>query len=84
MGSITDLLNFRANDLFPDEEVDWGCEGNTESLVADPNAGKSYYMSGDKKFYCEYDSRTDLEEAIKLKRASLKRSIEVYMEEVQY
>ena len=25
VGSITDLLNFRMRDLFPDEKVHWGC-----------------------------------------------------------
>lgn len=35
-----------------------------------------------KKVYCEYDSRQSLETAIMDKRTSLKRAIEIYMEEV--
>lgn len=35
-----------------------------------------------KKVYCDYDSRQSLETAIAEKTTSLKRAIEIYMEEV--
>jgi len=90
VGSITNLLNFRMRDLFPDEKVNWGCEGHVASLKTETNA------NGDKvtffetvgedgstvKHYCAFESRKGLEEAIKRRRISLKRAIEVYMEEV--
>ena len=90
VGSITDLLNFRMRDLFPDEKVNWGCEGHAAGLQTETNA------NGDKvtffqtvldngttvKHYCTFDSRKGLEEAIRRRRISLKRAIEVYMEEV--
>lgn len=90
VGSITDLLNFRMRDLFPDEKVNWGCEGHAAGLRTETNA------NGDKvtffqtaldngttvKHYCTFDSRKGLEEAIRRRRISLKRAIEVYMEEV--
>lgn len=34
------------------------------------------------KHYCSFESRNGLEEAIKRRRVSLKRAIEIYMEEV--
>ena len=90
VGSITDLLNFQMRDLFPDEIVSWGCEGHAAGLRTETNA------NGDKvtffqtvldngttvKHYCTFDSRKGLEEAIRRRRISLKRAIEVYMEEV--
>ena len=33
LGSIADLANFRANDLFSRDDVDWGCEGNVKKMV---------------------------------------------------
>ncbi|XP_032235405.2 uncharacterized protein LOC116617089 isoform X2 [Nematostella vectensis] len=42
LSAITDLLDFRANDLFPDETITWGCEGKTD-LLTDPKTGKKYY-----------------------------------------
>ena len=33
LGSIADLANFRANDLFSRDDVDWGCEGNVKIMV---------------------------------------------------
>ena len=89
MGSITDLLNFRANDLFQEETVNWGCEGNAAHLRTEELGGKSlkYYettdASGTKtRHYCEFDHRKALENAIQLRRTSLQRAIEIYMEEV--
>lgn len=90
VGAITDLVNFRMRDLFPDEMVNWGCEGHAASLKTETNA------NGDKvtffetvgtngttiKHYCTFDSRKGLEEAIRRRRISLKRAIEVYMDEV--
>lgn len=90
MSPITDLVNFRATDLFPEEAVDWGCEKYVTALKTEKNEDgeevKYYEVSeGEqlkKKVYCPYDSREGLEEAIKRRRSSLRRAIEVYMEEV--
>ncbi|XP_031555995.1 uncharacterized protein LOC116292780 [Actinia tenebrosa] len=81
MGSVTDLLNFRGNDLFPDETIVWGCEINKDKLINDEKSGKSYYMNLEKRVYCEFSSREEMEYSLKRKRVSLKRAIEVYMEE---
>ena len=92
VGSVTDLVNFRMQDLFPGEKVNWGCEGHAATLKTETNA------NGDKvtffetvvqngtviKHYCSFDSRKGLEEAIRRRRISLKRAIEVYMEEVGF
>ena len=90
MSPIANLVNFRATDLFPDEKVDWGCEGYVTALkteINDDGEEVKYYeiSEGDqlkKKVYCPYDSRLGLEKAIKRRRSSLHRAIEVYMEEV--
>ena len=37
LGSIADLANFRANDLFSRDDVDWGCEGNVKKMVEETN-----------------------------------------------
>ena len=92
VGSVTDLVNLRMRDLFPGEKVNWGCEGHAASLKTETNA------NGDKvtffetvvengtviKHYCSFDSIKGLEEAIRRRRISLKRAIEVYMEEVGF
>ena len=90
MGSITDLLNFRANDLFQEDTVNWGCEGNAAHLRTEKKDGKTlkyYEVIGTDgrtaRYYCEYDSRQALEDAIQMRRTSLKRAIEIYMEEVR-
>ena len=90
MGSITDLLNFRANDLFQEDTVNWGCEGNAAHLRTEKTDGKTlkyYEVTGTDgrtaRYYCEYDSRQALEDAIQMRRTSLKRAIEIYMEEVR-
>lgn len=83
MGSITDLVDFRANDLFPDENIDWGCEKNEKNLSRDGDLEKPYYtLQNGKRVYCEFSSRTEMDVLLKRKRVSLKRAIEVYMEEV--
>ena len=88
IGSITELLNFRADDLFQDETVNWGCEGNAAHLKTEEKVGKTvkYYKvqvnNGTKRYYCEFDSRQALEDAVQRRRLSLKRAIEIYMEEV--
>lgn len=89
MGSITDFLNFRATDLFKEETVNWGCEGNSALLQTEEKNGKNvrYYevtgTEGNKtRYYCEFDSRQAVEDAIQRRRTSLKRAIEIYMEEV--
>ena len=90
MGFITDLLNFRANDLFPEENVRWGCEGYAASLLTEENDGKTfrYYeetTDGKKvKHYCPFESRDALQEAIQARRTSLQRAMEIYMEEVRF
>ncbi|KAJ7356220.1 hypothetical protein OS493_025973 [Desmophyllum pertusum] len=89
VGPITNLLDFRANDLFPNENVNWGCEGNVASLQTEINANgdkvKYFETPGAngtmKKHYCVSDSRKGLEDAIKRRRISLQRAIEIYMEE---
>jgi len=90
VSSITDLLNFKMRDLFPNDKVDWGCEGHAASLETqtDPDGKtvtffESVNKNGERvKNYCSFDSRNGLEEAIKRRRVSLKRAIEIYMEEV--
>ena len=90
IGLITDLLNFRMHDLFPEEPVNWGCEGHAASLTSETNANGdevTYFetmgVNGTMaKHYCTFDSRKGLEEAIKRRRGGLKRAIEVYLEEV--
>ena len=91
IGSITDLLNFKANDLFKDDTVNWGCEGNSASVQTEEKEGKivKYYevttSDGKKtKYYCEFDSRQAVEDALQKRRICLKRAIEIYLEEVNY
>ncbi|XP_028399954.1 uncharacterized protein LOC114523277 [Dendronephthya gigantea] len=85
MGSITDLVDFRAADLFPDATVNWGCEANSAALGRERNTGRYYYNrtvdNAIIKAYCEYESREDLENKLKQRRTSLKAAIESYMEE---
>ena len=92
VGPITNLLDFRANDLFPSENINWGCEGNAANLQTETNTNGDkvkYYQSPTangtmKKHYCVSDSRKGLEDAIKRRRISLQKAIEIYMEEVRY
>ncbi|XP_031555977.1 uncharacterized protein LOC116292765 [Actinia tenebrosa] len=82
MSSITDLVDFRANDLFPEENIDWGCEKNKLNLTLDEISQKSYYVgNNNKRVYCEFASREEMDYSLKRKRMSLKWAIEVYMEE---
>ncbi len=91
MGSITDLVDFRAADLFPDEDVNWGCEGNDNNLETEEHTGRHYYnraVTGEDgqetlvKMYCDYQSRSELEIKLRQRRLSLKNAIQAYMEEV--
>lgn len=89
LGTITDLVNFRANDLFPGEAVDWGCEGHTKDIVEETTGEtvSRYYTVADsdgnlKKFYCPFQDRQALDVVLRKKRASLNRAIEIYMDEV--
>ena len=86
MGSITDLVNFRAADLFPKRPVNWGCEANSQNLVKEKSTGKYYYErtveDGTKKTYCDYGSREELENKLSQRQSSLKAAIKAYMEEV--
>lgn len=90
VGPITNLLNFKMRDLFHEEKVNWGCEGHAASLTTETNANGEtvtfFQTVGPNgtmiKHYCMFQSRKGLEEAIKRRRISLKRAIEVYMEEV--
>ncbi|XP_068718689.1 uncharacterized protein [Montipora capricornis] len=82
---ITDLLNFRPSDLFPDSAPSFGCETHRAELKRDPSTNKFYYNSTVNgtvvKEFCEYLSREALEYSIQQRRTSLKRAIDVYMEE---
>lgn len=90
MAAITNLLNFRLHDLFPEEKSNWGCEGNAANLKEEVTANEErlkFYQTVDSngtvhKHYCQFDSRKSLEEAITRRRISLTRAIEVYMKEV--
>ena len=75
--------------MFPEETVNWGCEGNSANLHTEERNGKTvkYYNTTDvngttTRYYCEFDSRQALEDDIQRRRTSLKRAIETYMEEV--
>ena len=90
IGSTTDLLNFKANDLFKEESENWGCQGNAAFIQTEEKEGKTlkYYevttSGGNKtKYYCEFDSRQAVEEAMQRRRTCLKRATEIYMEEVE-
>ena len=89
MGSITDLVNFRADDLFSDEPTDWGCDGLADTLeleVTRDGNERHFYLNNTadplSKVYCPFASRQSLEDAMTRRRSSLKRAVEVYMEEV--
>ncbi|XP_028402023.1 uncharacterized protein LOC114524965 [Dendronephthya gigantea] len=85
MGPITDLVDFRAAELFPDATVDWGCEANSAKLVKEESTERYYYnrtVAGVTiKTYCDYGSREELENTLKQRRTNLKAAIESYMEE---
>lgn len=53
---MTELVNFRANDFFPDE-VKWGCEGKAAELQTEKDGRKFYYITGTggkkEKIYCK-------------------------------
>ena len=86
LGTIADLVNFRAHDLFLEEKVDWGCEGHSQSLIEEETqeGTKRYYTQNgnNKKHYCQFQDREELDTALRRRQASLKRAIETYMEEV--
>ncbi len=89
MGSITDLVDFRAADLFPDEDVNWGCEGNNNNLTREEHTGRYYYnrtVNGTEivKMYCDYETRREIEIKLRQRRSSLKNAIQAYMEEVMH
>ena len=83
---ITSLLDFRSSDLFPAEAPSFGCEAHRAELKKDHQTNKYYYnatVNGTRiKEFCDYLSREALEYAIRQRRSSLKRAIDVYMEEV--
>ena len=39
LGSIADLVNFRANYLFSRDDVDWGREGNVKKKMVEETRG---------------------------------------------
>ena len=89
LGSIVDLVNFRANDLFSAEDVDWGCEGNVQNIVEETRGETTqrYYTVTNadgrvKKFYCPFQDREELDVALRKRRSSLNRAIEIFMAEV--
>ena len=90
MGSITDLVNFRADDLFSDEPTDSGCDvlaGTLETEVTRDGTERYFYIDETRrsktKIYCPFNSRQSLEDAISRRRSSLKRAIDIYLEEVR-
>ena len=86
IASITSLLDFRSSDLFPAEAPSFGCEAHRAELKKDHKANRYYYnatVNGTVvKEFCDYLSREAFEYAIRQRRSSLKRAIDVYMEEV--
>ncbi|EDO42797.1 predicted protein [Nematostella vectensis] len=86
LSPITDLVDFRGNDLFPDEEVTWGCEAKASELQTDPKNNRKYFTYDgeggvEKRQYCDMTSRAEVDAQLRQRRESLKRAIEVYMEE---
>ncbi|EDO49894.1 predicted protein [Nematostella vectensis] len=79
MAPITDLVNFRAGDLFPEEDT-VGCDVNGNSLEIDDN-NQPFYMKEGKKVTCPFKSRSDLDSQIKRRRKSLTRAIDIYFRE---
>ena len=68
LGSIVDLVNFRANDLFSRDDVEWGCEGNVKNMVEETRGEKT------EKYYTMTNADG--------RRSSLQRAIEILMAEV--
>ena len=87
LASISDLVNFRAHDLFVDENVDWGCEVHKNNLVTDPDTKESYYevkVNGTTvRKNCHYLNREALMNDLKQRRQNLEKAISVYIEEVR-
>ena len=85
VGSIVDLLNFRVNDLFIGEDIDWGCESHSGELIEETMEGGSkkwYYKdTSGKKFDCPFRDRQVLDDAIRRRRDSLSLAIDVYLRE---
>lgn len=84
MGSIVDLFNFRAHDLFPEEDINWGCEGQ-KLLQENSRDGfiRWYYLEANgTKRYCPFWNRDALDDAIRQRRASLQTAIDIYFLEV--
>ncbi|XP_048577992.1 uncharacterized protein LOC5500372 [Nematostella vectensis] len=67
LGSITELVNFRAGELFPEKYSGKGCDRAALS------------MELDKK--CKFKSRKALEIKIRKTRKSLERAVEIYLSE---
>ncbi|XP_048578736.1 uncharacterized protein LOC5522213 [Nematostella vectensis] len=88
MGSVADLVNFRYSDLFPDDEKSdkKGCD-DQQNLKYDEIKGKKYFTRNIpntveiERVYCVFNSRAQVEQALKDRRQSLMRAIEQYMEE---
>lgn len=87
LGMIADLVNFRARDLFLEENVNWGCEGHSKNLIEEETqeGTKRYYTQkldngNEKKHYCQFQDGEELDTALRRRQASLKRAIETYME----
>lgn len=81
LGSIMDLLNFRASDLFAEENIDWGCEGG--DLLAEnfeDGTTRWYYMAENStKRYCPFVDRYALDDALQRRRSSLQTAIDIYL-----
>ncbi|XP_035674669.1 uncharacterized protein LOC118414613 isoform X2 [Branchiostoma floridae] len=87
MLTITDLLDMNYDSFFPHGVVDYGCFGR--KILTVDETGHKYYVedmvdgntTNSEIRYCNFDEKTDLEEALTEKRLALKRAIAVYLEE---
>ena len=80
LGSIVDLLNFRANDLFSEDDINWGCEGHNllEEELADGSIGR-YYVENSKRRYCPFANRNRLDDALRRRRSCLQMAIDIHL-----
>eukprot|EP00058_Branchiostoma_floridae_P005553 XP_002591041.1 hypothetical protein BRAFLDRAFT_69406 [Branchiostoma floridae] len=87
MLTITDLLDMNYDSFFPHGVVDYGCFGR--KILTEDETGHKYYVedmvdgntTNSEIRYCNFEEKTDLEEALTEKRLALKRAIAVYLEE---
>ena len=79
LGSIVDLLNFRANDLFSEKKIDWGCEANAlkEEEREDGSSRWYYEDENSTRRYCPYADRNALDYALQARRTSLQIAMDI-------